>query len=71
MGVRFCVYSFPQKGDRKPHRFPHHPTPIAIRSRFLPREQLFPKIRVLLGPLHDVCSFRRRRASAGFSGPQA
>jgi hypothetical protein len=49
MGVKLCVYSFPQKADRKPHRFPHHRTTIAIRSRFLPRDQLFPKHRVLLG----------------------
>jgi hypothetical protein len=49
MGVRFCVYSFPQKGDRKPHRFPHYQTANAIRTCFLPREQLFPKHRVLLG----------------------
>jgi hypothetical protein len=37
------VYSFPQKTDRKPHRFPHHRTTIAIGTCFLPREQLFPK----------------------------
>jgi hypothetical protein len=49
MGVKLCVYSFPQKGDRKPHRFPHYQTANAIRRRFLPREQLFPKHRVLLG----------------------
>jgi hypothetical protein len=49
MGVRLCVYSFPQKGDRKPHRFPHYRTANAIRTRFLPPEQLFPKHRVLLG----------------------
>jgi hypothetical protein len=48
MGVKLCVYSFPQKADRKPHRYPHYRTTIAIRSRFLPREQLFPKHRVLL-----------------------
>jgi hypothetical protein len=49
MGVKLCVYSFPQKADRKPHRFPHHRTTIAIGRRFLPREQQFPKSRVLLG----------------------
>ena len=49
MGVRFCVYSLPQKGDRKPHRFPHYQTANAIGTCFLPREQLFPKHRVLLG----------------------
>jgi len=49
MGVRFCVYSFPQKVDRKPHRFPHYQTANGLRRRFLPREQLFPKHRVLLG----------------------
>jgi len=49
MGVKLCVYSFPQKGDRKPHRFPHYQTANAIRSRFLPPEQLFPKHPVLLG----------------------
>jgi len=49
-GVDFDIYSFPQKRDRKPHRFPHHHrTTIAIRRRFLPPEQLFPKHRVLLG----------------------
>jgi len=48
MGVKLCVYSFPQKTDRKPHCFPHHPTTIAIRRPFLPREQQFPKRRVLL-----------------------
>ncbi len=49
MGVRFCVYSFPQKADRKPHRFPHYRTANAIGRRFLPPEQLFPKSLVLLG----------------------
>ncbi len=49
MGVKLCVYSFPQKADRKPHRFPHYQTANAIRRRFLPREQQFPKSRVLLG----------------------
>jgi len=49
MGVKLCVNSFPQKGDRKPHRFPHHRTAIAIGTCFLPREQLFPKSLVLLG----------------------
>jgi len=49
MGVKLCVYSFPQKGDRKPHRYPHYQTTIALRTRFLPREQLSPKHRVLLG----------------------
>jgi len=49
MGVKLCVYSFPQKADRKPHRFPHYRTANAIRRRFLPGEQLFPKHRVLLG----------------------
>jgi hypothetical protein len=48
-GVDFDIYSFPQKRDRKPHRFPDHRTTIALRTRFLPREQLFPKHRVLLG----------------------
>ena len=49
MGVKLCVYSFPQKGDRKPHRFPHYRTANAIGRRFLPPEQLFPKHPVLLG----------------------
>ena len=49
MGVRLCVYSFRQKTDRKPHPFPHHRTTIAPRTRFLPRQQLFPKSLVLLG----------------------
>jgi len=51
MGVKLCVYSFPQKTDRKPHRFPHYRTAnaIAIGTCFLPPEQLFPKHRVLLG----------------------
>lgn len=49
MGVKLCVYSFPQKADRKPHRFPHYRTANAIQTRFLPREQLFPKHPVLLG----------------------
>jgi hypothetical protein len=48
MGVKLCVYSFPQKADRKPHRFPHYRTANAIARPFLPREQLFPKHRVLL-----------------------
>ena len=48
MGVKLCVYSFPQNADRKPHRFPHHRTTIAIARPFLPREQQFPKRRVLL-----------------------
>ena len=49
MGVKLCVYSFPQKTDRKPHRYPHYRTANAIRTCFLPREQLFPKSLVLLG----------------------
>jgi len=49
MGVKLCVYSFSQKTDRKPHRYPHYRTTIAIGRRFLPPEQLFPKHRVLLG----------------------
>jgi hypothetical protein len=49
MGVKLCVYSFPQKADRKPHRYPHHRTANAIGTCFLPPEQLFPKSRVLLG----------------------
>ena len=49
MGVKLCVYSFPQKADRKPHRFPHYRTANALRTRFLPPEQLFPKHRVLRG----------------------
>jgi hypothetical protein len=49
MGVKLWVYSFPQKGDRKPHRYPHYRTANAIGRRFLPPEQLFPKHRVLLG----------------------
>jgi hypothetical protein len=71
LAFHFYIYSFRQKTDRTPHRFPHYRTPIAIRSRFLPREQLFPKNLVLLAPLHDACSFRRRRASAGISGSLA
>jgi hypothetical protein len=49
MGVKLCVYSFPQKADRKPHRYPHDRTANAIGRRFLPPEQLFPKSLVLLG----------------------
>ena len=49
MGVKLCVYSFPQKADRKPHGFPHYRTANAIGTCFLPPEQLFPKHRVLLG----------------------
>lgn len=49
MGVKLCVYSFPQKADRKPHRYPHYRTANAIRTCFLPPEQLFPKHPVLLG----------------------
>jgi len=49
MGVKLCVYSFPQKADRKPHRYPHYRTANAIGTCFLPPEQLFPKHRVLLG----------------------
>jgi len=48
-GVDFDIYSFPQKRDRKPHRYPHYRTTIAILRRFFPPEQLFPKSRVLLG----------------------
>jgi hypothetical protein len=48
MGVKLCVYSFPQNADRKPHRYPHYRTANAIARPFLPREQQFPKRRVLL-----------------------
>jgi hypothetical protein len=47
-GVDFDIYSFPQKADRKPHRFPHYRTANAIGTCFLPPEQLFPKRPVLL-----------------------
>ncbi len=49
MGVKLCVYSFPQKADRKPHRYPHYRIANAIGTCFLPREQQFPKSLVLLG----------------------
>lgn len=49
MGVKLWVYSFPQKADRTPHRFPHYRTANTIGTCFLPREQLFPKSLVLLG----------------------
>ncbi|MEG3834653.1 hypothetical protein QUB41_07675 [Microcoleus sp. AT8-B2] len=39
----------PTKGHPKPHGFPHYRRAIALRSRFLPPEQMFPKNLVLLG----------------------
>ena len=65
MGVKLCVYSFPQKGDRNPHRYPHYPTAHATRRPFLPHEQLFPKHRVLLGSNARSLIFPTHRASVG------
>jgi len=65
MGVKLCVNSFPQKGDRKPHRYPHYRTTIASDAVFSHLSNCSRKAWSCLAVMHDRLHFPTHKSKCG------